>query len=62
VVDHGVITTAKFFEDEIICRFKVPNYGFTNNNIEWWENSWSCVNVLELNTTPLHPHIFNEMV
>jgi hypothetical protein len=39
VVDHGVITTTRFFEDEIICRFKVPNYGFTNNNIEWWENS-----------------------
>ncbi len=33
--EHDVIIVAKFLEDEIICRFGVPKYIFTNNGNEW---------------------------
>ncbi len=30
IVDHDVKTIARFLEDEIICKFVVPKYVFTN--------------------------------
>jgi hypothetical protein len=35
VVDHGAKTTAKFLEDEIICRYGVPRFVLTDNGGEW---------------------------
>jgi len=35
VVDHGAKTTARFLEDDIICRFGVPKFILTNNGGEW---------------------------
>jgi hypothetical protein len=34
VVDHDVMIIARFFEDEMICRFGVPKYLLTNNELE----------------------------
>jgi len=35
VVDHGAKTTARFLEDDIICRYGVPKFVRTNNGGEW---------------------------
>lgn len=35
VIDHDVETNASFLEDEIICRFGMPNYVFTNYGSKW---------------------------
>jgi hypothetical protein len=35
MVDHGAKTTAKFLEDDIICRFGVPKFILTDNGGEW---------------------------
>ncbi len=35
VKDHDVATTVRFLEEEIICRFGVPIFIFTNNGGEW---------------------------
>jgi hypothetical protein len=35
VADHGAKTTARFLEDEIICRYGVPKFVLTNNGGEW---------------------------
>jgi len=35
VVDHGAKTIAKFLEDDVICRYKVPKFVLTNNGGEW---------------------------
>lgn len=29
------MTIVKFFEEEIVCRFVVPKYVFTDNGHEW---------------------------
>jgi hypothetical protein len=34
-VNHGAKTTAKFLEDEVICRFKVPKFVLLDNGGEW---------------------------
>jgi transposase InsO family protein len=35
VADHGAKTTARFLEDEIICRYGVPKCVLTDNGGEW---------------------------
>jgi hypothetical protein len=35
VADHGANTAAKFLEDDIICRYGVPKFVFTDNGGEW---------------------------
>jgi hypothetical protein len=35
VADHGAKTTARFLEDDIICRFGVPKFILTDNGGEW---------------------------
>jgi hypothetical protein len=35
VVDHGAKTTARFLEDDIICRYGVPKFVLINNGGEW---------------------------
>jgi hypothetical protein len=35
VEEHDAFTTAKFLEDEVICRYGVPKYILTNNGSEW---------------------------
>jgi hypothetical protein len=35
VVDHGVKTTTKFLEDDILCKYGVPKFILTNNGREW---------------------------
>jgi len=35
VADHGARTTARFLEDEIICRYGVPKFVLTDNGTEW---------------------------
>jgi hypothetical protein len=31
VADHGAKTAAKFLEDDVICRYGVPKFMFTDN-------------------------------
>jgi hypothetical protein len=35
IIDHGVKTTAKFLEDDIICRYGVPKFVLIDNGGEW---------------------------
>jgi hypothetical protein len=35
VADHGAKTTAKFLEDDIICRYEVPKFVLIDNGGEW---------------------------
>jgi transposase InsO family protein len=35
VVDHGAKTIAKFLEDDIICRYRVPKFVLIDNGGEW---------------------------
>jgi len=35
IVDHGVKTTSKFMEDDIICRYGVPKFVMIDNGGEW---------------------------
>jgi hypothetical protein len=35
VADHGAKTAAIFLEDELICRYGVPNFILTDNGSEW---------------------------
>ncbi len=35
VADHGAKTTAKFLEDDMICRYGVPRFVLTDNGGEW---------------------------
>jgi len=35
VADHGAKTTARFLEDDIICRYGVPKFVLTDNGGEW---------------------------
>ncbi len=35
VADHSAKTAARFLEDELICRYGVPSFIFTNNGGEW---------------------------
>ncbi len=35
IVDHGVMTTSKLLEDDIICRYGVPKFVLINNGGEW---------------------------
>jgi hypothetical protein len=35
VVDHGAKTIAKFLEDDVICRYKVPKFVLIDNGGEW---------------------------
>jgi hypothetical protein len=35
VKNHDAMTTTKFFEEKVVCRFGVPKYVFTNNGREW---------------------------
>jgi hypothetical protein len=35
VADHGAKTTARFLEDDLICRYGVPKFILTNNGGEW---------------------------
>jgi hypothetical protein len=35
VANHEAKIVTKFFEDEVIYRFKVPKYVLTNNGGEW---------------------------
>ncbi len=35
VADHGAKTTAKFLEDDVICRYGVPKFVLTDNGGEW---------------------------
>jgi transposase-like protein len=35
VKDHDATTTTRFLEEEIICRFGVPKFIFTDNGGEW---------------------------
>ncbi len=35
VADHGAKITARFLEDDVICRYGVPKFVLTNNGGEW---------------------------
>jgi hypothetical protein len=35
VADHGARTTARFLEDDLICRYGVPSFILTDNGGEW---------------------------
>jgi hypothetical protein len=35
VADHGAKTTARFLEDDLICRYRVPKFVLTDNGGEW---------------------------
>jgi len=35
VVDHGAKTTARFLEDDVICRYGVPKFVLSDNGGEW---------------------------
>ncbi len=35
VTNHGAKTTAKFLEDDIICRYGVPKFVLINNGGKW---------------------------
>ncbi len=35
VADHGVKTTSKFLENDVICIYGVPKFVFTHNGGEW---------------------------
>ncbi len=35
ITNHGTKTTARYLEDEIICRFGVPKHVLTDNGGEW---------------------------
>jgi hypothetical protein len=35
VADHGAKTAARFLEDDLICRYEVPRFVFTDNGGEW---------------------------
>jgi hypothetical protein len=35
VIDHDVETIARFLKDEIICKFGIPKYIFTDYGFEW---------------------------
>jgi hypothetical protein len=35
VADHGAKTAARFLEDEVICRYRVPKFVLTDNGGEW---------------------------
>jgi hypothetical protein len=35
IVDHGAKIVAKFLEDDIICRYKVPKFVLIDNGGEW---------------------------
>ncbi len=35
VADHGAKTTARFLEDDVICRYGVPEFVLTDNGGEW---------------------------
>jgi hypothetical protein len=35
IANHGAKTTAKFLEDNVICRYGVPKFVLTENGGEW---------------------------
>jgi len=35
IINHGVKTTAKLLEDDIICRYGIPKFVLINNGGEW---------------------------
>ncbi len=35
IVDHGVKTSARFLEDDVVCRYKVPKFLLIDNGGEW---------------------------
>jgi len=35
IKEHDAFTTAKFLEDEVMCRYGMPKYILTNNSSEW---------------------------
>jgi hypothetical protein len=35
VKEHDVFTAAKFLEDEVICRYRMPKYVLIDNGSEW---------------------------
>ncbi len=35
MADHGVKTTTKFVEDDVICTYGLPKFVLTNNGGEW---------------------------
>jgi transposase-like protein len=35
VADHGAKTAARFLEDDVICRYRVPEFVLTDNGGEW---------------------------
>jgi hypothetical protein len=35
VKEHDVFTTAKFLEDEVVCKYRMPKYVLIDNGSEW---------------------------
>ncbi len=35
IINHGAKTTARYLEDEIICRFGIPKHVLIDNEGEW---------------------------
>jgi len=55
VVDHDAKTTARFLEDEIIYKFRVPKYVLTDNGYEWvakFEQLCKNYQIVHQNTCP----------
>jgi hypothetical protein len=46
IVDHGVKTTTKFLEDDIICKYRVPKFMLTNNGGSGQHSLMSCVRTM----------------
>jgi len=59
VTYHGAKTTTRFLEDDIICRYGVPKFVFTNNGREWaakFDVMCKDYGIHHQHTTPKLPH------
>jgi len=58
IADHGVKTTTRFLEDDIICRYGVPKFVLTNNRGKWaaeFDVMCKDYGILHQHTTPQWP-------
>jgi hypothetical protein len=61
VVDHGAKTVARFLEDDIICKYRIPKFVLTDNGGNGLQNSMLCAKTTVSNISTLHPSGLNVM-
>jgi hypothetical protein len=58
IKDHTTTTTARFLEEDIICRYGVPKFILTDNGGEWlakFDNLYKVYGIQHSYTTPQWP-------